>query len=74
MKKPVFLPIVAAVSTAAVLFGVGNATGIPYLTLEWGPGNLEITFIPIIAGVAAGFLTERLIMKWRKVTVPGNGV
>lgn len=74
MKKPVLWPILAAVSTAVVLFGVGNATGIAYLTLEWGPGNLEITFVPIIAGVAAGFITERLMMRRRKEAVPGDRV
>lgn len=63
MKRPVFWPIVATVITAGLVFTFGNVTNNAFLELRIGPGNMEITFAPILIGLVAGFVTERILIR-----------
>lgn len=66
MKRPILWPIVATVSVAVIVFAFGNATNHELLQFQIGPGSLEITFAPVLMGIAAGSITERITIKMRQ--------
>lgn len=63
MKKPFWIPLLSAFGTMIVLYAAGYFFNIGLLQLYVSFTYTEISFLPIAAGIAVGFLSEFVIRR-----------
>ncbi len=61
MSKPFWIPLIASFGTMILLFTIGVVANINFLMFKISPSYIEISFLPIVVGLLAGFITERII-------------
>lgn len=61
MKKSFWIPLIASFGTMIVLYMIGFIADIDLLRLRISLTEGEIAFLPIVAGMVAGFICERIV-------------
>lgn len=62
MKKPFWIPFIAAFGTMILLYLIGFIADIGFLRFIISDSYMEVSFTPILVGILIGFLSERMKM------------
>ena len=61
MRKPFWIPLIAAFGTMLVLYLIGFVGKIDFLAFKVSSSYTEIALLPIVLGIGVGFISERIM-------------
>ena len=61
MSKSFWIPLSAAFGTMILLYIIGFIANIDFLVFKVSPSYTEISLLPIVVGLLAGVISERII-------------
>ena len=61
MRKPFWIPLIAAFGTMIVLYLIGFLAKIDFLVFKVSSSYTEISLLPIFVGIGVGFISEKFV-------------
>jgi len=61
MRKPFWIPLIAAFGTMIVLYLIGFLAKIDFLVFKVSSSYTEISLLPIFVGIGVGFISEKIV-------------